>query len=313
MSDNLLKIVFFGTSSFAVPALRYLVQNGYNLVAVVTQPDRPTGRQRVTMPSPVKKVTVELNIPVLEFHNLKEEDSFKKFKHLNPDICIVAAYGKIIPSQYLEVPKHGFLNIHPSLLPKYRGPSPIQNALLNGDKETGVAILKVDEEVDHGPVLKATSYKLEATSYYKEVEQELAELGGKLLLETLPKYINGEIKPKEQNHAEATFTKKMEQHDGKIDWNKTAEKIYNQIRALNPEPGTWTSWNNQIINIKSAVLSDRSAKETPGTVVKLDNSIAVASKTCYLVLKQTQLEGGKAMDPKAFINGHPELIGSKLE
>ena len=162
MEKSNFKIIFFGTSSFAVPAFKYLVQNGYNVVAVVTQPEKPTGRQRITMPSPVKKAAVELNIPILELHSLKDEESFKKFKHLNPDICIVAAYGKLIPSQYLEIPRYRFLNIHPSLLPKYRGPSPVQAAIINGDEETGVSIMLIDEQMDHGSILKNGKWKMES-------------------------------------------------------------------------------------------------------------------------------------------------------
>jgi methionyl-tRNA formyltransferase len=267
------------------------------------------------MPSPIKKAALENNIPVFEPHNLKnDEEFFKQFKHLNPDLCIVAAYGRIIPSRYLELPKYGFLNIHPSLLPIYRGPSPVQSAIMNGDEETGVSIMKIDEQMDHGPILGITNYELRVTNYYKETENELAEEGAKLLLEVLPKYITGEIKPYDQDHAKATFTKMIVRHDGKIDWNKTAEEIYNQIRALNPEPGTWTTWNGKTLNIRSAEILNESADEmeVPGTVKKINNFIAVATKKCYLILKQIQLEGGKEMDVKLFVNGHPDFLDSVL-
>ena len=176
-SQEVVKTAFFGTSEFAVPALKYLIQNGYDIIAVVTQPEKPVGRTMTIMPSPIKKSAIENNILVFEPHNLKNDDNFfKSFKHLNPDLCIVAAYGKIIPYQYLEIPRLGFINIHPSLLPKYRGPSPIQAAILNGDKETGVAIIKLDEEMDHGAILANHKSQIINYKYYKELESELSKL-----------------------------------------------------------------------------------------------------------------------------------------
>ncbi len=313
-TDNL-KIVFFGTSEFAVPALESLLNWGYAVAAVVTQPEKPVGRARVVVPSPIKKVALEHNIPVFEPHSLKkDEEFFKQFKHLKPDICIVAAYGKIIPRRYLEISKYGFINIHPSLLPKYRGPSPIQATIMSGSNETGVTIMKVDEEMDHGPIVAITNYQLPITKNYKEMEEDLAKISAELLIETLPKYIKGEIKPKEQDHGQATFTKLLTREDGRINWNKTAEEIYNQIRALNPEPGTWTTWQNKILNIKSAEVSCLDVEHlNNGKIMEINDSIAVATAKCYLVLKQIQLEGGKEMDAKAFLNGHPDFLGSRLE
>ncbi|OGN07430.1 MAG: methionyl-tRNA formyltransferase [Candidatus Yanofskybacteria bacterium RIFCSPHIGHO2_02_FULL_38_22b] len=314
-----MKIVFFGTPDFAIPALKSLINFDYHIEAVVTQPEKPVGRAKVILPSPVKKVALEYDIKVFEPHSLKkDEEFFKQFKHLNSDICLIAAYGKIIPSQYIELPKYGFINIHPSLLPKYRGPSPIQTAILNGDTKTGVTIMKIDEEVDHGSILSSKSYYLPPNTYYSQAEQELARLGAELLIETIPKYLNEEIKPREQDHSQATFTKIITREDGKIDWNKSAEEIYNQIRALNPEPGTWTIWQNKILNIiKTDYLDVQLPRnlevEHPGTVFKLNNDIAVVTQKCYLILKQIQLEGGKEMDAKAFLNGHPDFLNSTLE
>lgn len=313
--------MFFGTSEFAVPALRSLFNFGYHVVGVVTQPEKPVGRARIVMPSPVKKAALENHLLVYEPHNLKSDtEFFNNFKHLEPDVCIIAAYGKIIPSRYLEVPKYGFINIHPSLLPKYRGPSPIQAALINGDEETGVSIIKIDEQMDHGPILGIVDYKLKATDYYDKVEEEMAKLGAELLIEILPKYTAGEIKPQEQDNSSATFTKLLTREDGEISWDRSAERIYNQVRALNPEPGTWTilrqgfGGQSKIINIKSAeVLDTDTKKEEPGTILNINNNVVVATKKCYLILKRIQLEGGKEMDASAFLNGHPDFLGSKLD
>lgn len=308
------KITYFGTSDFAVTAFKLLIQNGYNITAVITQPEKPVGRAKMVVPSPVKKAALENNILVFEPHNLKNNDEFlKHFKLLDSDVGIVASYGKIIPSQILEMPRLGFLNIHPSLLPKYRGPSPIQTAILNGDMETGVTIMKLDEGMDSGPVLENIKYKIQPEKYYKEIESELAYEGAKLLLEILPRYIAAKINPKEQDHSKTTFTKMLDRKDGKINWNKPAYEIFNQIRALNPEPGTWAKWKDRVFNIKSGLTLPKESAEIPGTVINVDNQIAVATSKCYLILKQIQLEGGKEMDVKAFLNGHPDFLGSKLE
>jgi methionyl-tRNA formyltransferase len=310
---NPTKIIFFGTSEFAVPALKSLINFGYKVEMVVTQPEKPLGRARVVVPSPVKKTALELNLLVAEPHNLKEdEEFFNRLKHLNPDLCIIASYGKIIPKQYLDTPKYGFINIHPSLLPKYRGPSPIQTAIINGDKKTGVVIIRIDEKMDHGPILGSIEYQVLSIKGYKEIEEELAAAGAELLIDTLPKYLGGEIKPQEQDDSNATFTKLLTRPDGRIDWHKTAEDIFNQIRALNPEPGTWTTWQDKTMNISEAEILDKKAGEEPGTIVNVDNKIAVATSKCYLILKQIQPEGKKEMDAKAFLNGHPDFLGSVL-
>ncbi|MDO8496451.1 MAG: methionyl-tRNA formyltransferase [bacterium] len=310
-----LKIMFFGTSYFAIPALKYLIQNGYDISAVVTQAEKPAGRLRVTMPSPIKKAALENDILVLEPHNLKnDEEFFKHFKHLNPDLCIVAAYGKIIPSRYLEIPEHGFLNIHPSLLPKYRGPSPVQAAIINGDTETGVSVMLVDEQMDHGSVLANTKYQIPDSKSFIEINNEIWEIGAKFLIQVLSEWIAGKITPIPQDENGATYCKLLTRHDSKINWDKNVKAIYNQIRALNPEPGTWTTWNSKILNIKTAnPTTSQVVGLKPGIVSIVDSEIAVTTKTCYLILKQIQLEGGKEMDAQSFLNGHPDFLGSKLE
>ncbi|MBI2062464.1 MAG: methionyl-tRNA formyltransferase [Candidatus Yanofskybacteria bacterium] len=302
---NNLKIVFFGTPDFAMPVLEALKKNSYNVFH-------------------------------LQQKSLKDELVFEEFKSLKPDICIVAAYGKIIPQKFLDIPQFGFINIHPSLLPKYRGPSPIQTAILNEDQEAGVSIIVMDAEIDHGPLLAKREFSIFNFKFsnHSELAKELFELGAKLLIETLPKYIAGEIKIKEQDHSQATFTKMFSRDDGRINWNQPCEKIYNQIRALNPEPGTWTMWKGKILNIHETDIIKEGwpewaclpARRDPGRVeVSRPNPsgvrrgqdpghvIVVATKTCYLILKSIQLEGGKKMDAKSFVNGHPDFLGSRLE
>ena len=294
-----LKVVFFGTSNFAVPALKLLIESGYNIPAVFTGL------------GPVNVFAQEHGIKIFQPVSLKKEEQvYEEFKDLKPDICIIAAYGKIIPQKFLDIPRYGFLNIHPSLLPKYRGPSPIQTAILNGDPapilsadhhsekgrdwcgagtETGVTIMLVDEQVDHGPILAQKTYNLRPDVYYKEAEMELAEIGAKLLTETIPEYISGKIKPKEQNHSQATFTKMFSRDAGRINWSESAGKIYDRIRALNPEPGTWTTWNGKIINIKKAELRDGKIN-----------------------IQTIQMEGKREMSFEEFLHGHPDFDISQL-
>ena len=321
-----MNIIFFGTPDFAMPVLEALTGADYN-------------------------------VSHFKHRSLKDDAVFEEFKNLKPDICIVAAYGKILPQKFLDVPRYGFLNIHPSLLPKYRGPSPIQTAILNGDPaptssadrhsekgrdwcgagtETGVTIMLMDEQVDHGPILAQKTYNLQPTTYNLQASKELFELGAKLLIETLPKYISGELKPKEQDHSQATFTKMFKREDGRINWSEPDDKIYNHIRALNPEPGTWTMWKGKILNILEVAIANEGWPQSgdpvrvevsrpnpsgvrrgqaPGhaIIIKADENIAVSTKKCYLILKSVQLEGGKRMDARSFVNGHPDFLNSTLE
>ncbi len=275
-----LNIVFFGTPDFAMPVLEALIKEGYNVSRF--QP-----------------------------RTLKDEQVFEEFKNLKPDICIIAAYGKILPQKYIDIPKYGFINIHPSILSKYRGPSPIQTAILNGDKETGVSIMLIDSEVDHGPILAEEKYELDA-KYFSETAHDLFKIGADLILDTIPRYINGEIKPKEQDHTKATFTKMFDRKDGRINWQEPASKIYDRIRALGAEPGTWTTWKGKALNIFGVEILNKES-DAPGLVEKIDGNVAVITKKCYLILKSIQLEGGKIMDAKSFVNGHPDFLNSKLD
>lgn len=287
MYNKNLKIIFFGDTEFSEPSRRALVQSGYNLTTI--------GKKDAS---------------------LKDEKFFEYFKKLNPDLCVVADYGRLIPVRYLEIPKYGFINTHPSLLPKYRGPSPIQTAIMNGDGETGVTIMRVDKEMDHGKIVVSSRYQVAREKNYKEIEKELAELGAQLLIEILPKYISEEIKLQEQDHSQATFTKIINREDGRIDWGQPAEKIYNRVRALSHEPGTWTTWKGKILNIRTAQVRidcPTSQDGQSGTVTSVDNQIVVTTGKCYLVLRTVQLEGGKEIDVKSFLNGHRDFLNSKLE
>ncbi len=292
------KIIFFGTSDFAVPALQALHKEGYEILSVITTPDEPAGRKQVAAPSPVKTAALRLGLKIGEFKNYLEIK--------DTTIGIVASYGKIIPMEMLGQFKHGVLNIHPSLLPKYRGASPIQSAILSGENKTGVTIILLDEKLDHGPMISKTDYDLPSTKYFTEIKEDLARLGAKSLIKVLPDYLNGKIAPQEQDHTLATFTKKFIFADGKINWQKSAQEIFNQVRALNPEPGTWTARKDrpqEILKIlKASPLLETSA-ETPGTALVKDQALLVSTGDGILKLKEVQPSGKKPMSTLDFING----------
>ncbi len=304
------KIIFFGTSEFAVPALEALKNEDYEIAAVITNPDELVGRKKVLTPPPVKIAAQNLDLNILQFPSLKIENL--KLKIPDADVGVVAAYGKIIPAEIINLPRLGILNIHPSLLPKYRGPTPLQTTILNGEKETGVTIIKIDEEADHGPVV-AISNKVQVTSKkYEELQEELAKLGAELLIKILPEYLAGKIEPQPQDHSLATFTKKFTRDDAKISWDKTAEEIDRQIRALNPEPGVWTLWNSKVLKILEAEIGGEGRGQN-GQVIQKENKIAVGTTEGWIVLKTIQLEGKKATSAEDFVRGNKDFIGTVLE
>lgn len=292
MFKNKIKIIFFGTSEFAVPALKALVSAGYEVVAVVTKPDKPFGRKKILTPLPVKLTAKRLGLEIWQPKNLKIENlkliQNWELKIKNCDVGIVAAYGELIPPEIFNLPKHGTLNIHPSLLPKYRGPSPIQTAILNGNKETGVTIMKVDEEMDHGPIITACPIPITDDDTYQALHDKLARTGADLLVRILPDYLAGKIKPIPQNHSKATFTRKFKTEDGEIKSNDKAQSAYNKIRALNPEPGTFVWLNKNGKKLRLKILD-----------AKLENG--------RLKPRVVKLEGGRLITFKDFLLGHRDF------
>ena len=216
MMANNIKYIFFGTPEFATIILEKLMKSGYKPIAVFRDP---------------KELTSVL---------------IEKLEHLKPDLAVIAAYGKILPKEILDIPRFGFINVHPSLLPKYRGASPIQCAILNGDKETGVTIMKIDKKMDHGPILAYSKWLIANSDTYESLSKKLAKFGAELLVKTMSDYISGKIKPIEQEHEKATYTKIIKKEDGKIDWIKSAIEIERMTRGYYPWPSTWTTWNGKL-------------------------------------------------------------------
>jgi methionyl-tRNA formyltransferase len=244
---------------------------------------------------------------------LKDEATWSQFENMKPDVCIVVAYGKLIPQRYLDIPRLGFINIHPSLLPAYRGPSPIQTAILDGCASTGVSIMLLDAEMDHGPVLAQEPWGIPTGFDAPLCENELSRLGADLLVRTLPSYVDGTLSATTQNHALATVTKKFIRDDGRLNWNASAIAVHNRIRALSANPGTWTTWNDKTLNIVHAHPFDGVAPAaTPGTVSLVASQAVVQCSDSALTLETVQLEGSTRQSARDFINGRPQLIGSVL-
>ena len=316
-----IKIIFFGTPEFAKIVLGKIIKTPsfkdkkaghwkFEILAAVTAPDKPVGRKRIPTPPPVKVLAQENNIPVLQPTDLTDQKFARQLKSFSPDLIVVAAYGKIIPKNILDIPKFGSLNIHPSLLPKYRGASPIQSAILNGDKETGVTIMLMDEKMDHGDIISKFQFPISNDDTYEFLSKKMAELGAGLLIKTIPDYVAGKIKPIGQEHDKATYCKIIKKNDGKIDWSKSAQEIYNQWRAFYPWPGVFfqSTINNQQITIKliEINLSDvKNEGKNPGEFFVKNKHLYIAcGQETVLEIKKLQPAGKKVMTAKEFVNGY---------
>jgi len=319
MQPNELKFIFFGSSEFSVIVLKHLIDNSYLPLAVVTAPDMPVGRKQILTPTPIKILAQEKNIPVLQPENFVVNKNFcsllQNFGSKQTDIFIVASYGKIIPKNILDLPKFGALNVHPSLLPKYRGASPIQAAILNGETKTGVTIILMDEKMDHGPILSQVDCAISENEIFFELHNRLAEIGAELLIKNIPEFLSGKIKPKDQNHDTATFCKIIKKENGEIDWQKSAKEIYNQWRAYSLWPGIFCQLaiNNQQTTIKFIKINIADKNVTPTfRSDKSNNDFFVQNKKLYIAAGDGQMleiiklqpEGKKIMTASDFINGY---------
>lgn len=302
-----------GTPDFSVPVLNALIEN-FNVIAVVTQPDKKVGRKQVLTPSPVKKVALANKLEVLQPDKVRGNAEFiRRLKKLSPDLIVVAAYGLILPKEILDIPKYKVINVHASLLPKYRGASPIQAAILNGDKETGITIMLVNEEMDEGPMLAQKTITINDNDNFGSLYNKLSVLGANLLLETLPKYLSGQILSIPQDDSKATYFPKITKEMGKIDWHKSASEIERQIRAFTPWPGSFTLWNNKVLKIHKVKYNNNNYNYNIGEMFKLNEGIGIKCGQGALEILELQLEGKKPMTDKEFLNGYPKIIGSILK
>lgn len=316
MKKEELKIIFMGTSFFARKILASLLEENYKISAVFTQPDKKSGRSQKLETSPVKELAELRKIPCFQPFKFTEE-TVLKIKEIDPDLIVVAAYGKIIPREVLEIPKHKAINVHPSLLPKFRGPSPIQNAILQGEKEIGITIMLMDDKVDHGDILNQTKTKIDPKDTTESLTKKIIEPCSELLSKTIESWVNKKIKPQKQDDTKATYCQLIEREDGHIFWNEEAQEIYNKYRAFQPWPGIFCIWENKnnlrIKIIRAGVMSESSARQNQiGEVIEFEEKIGVQTAKGKIILEEIQVEGKKPVKIKEFINGYPDFIGSIL-
>jgi len=309
------RTVFMGTPQFAVVILDSLLSSPYPVVAVYTQPDKPVGRGRELAWSPVKRLATEHNIPIIQPKTLKSEEAVEELASFKPGLIIVAAFGHILPQGVLSLSKFGCINVHPSLLPQHRGPSPVAASLLHGEQVTGVTLMLMDEGMDSGPILAQREVGIPPEDTTGSLTQKLAELGAELLLETLPLWLDGELKPQAQDGSQATYSKVITSEDGKVDWHLPAVELWRRIRAYNPWPGCYTWWQGKRLKIHEAAPLSEAGNAEIGKVIALPQlgGVGVVTGRGILELRQVQLEGKRPMKVGEFVRGQRNFVGSILE
>jgi len=306
-----MKILFMGTPDFAAGSLKSLIDAGYEITAVVTQPDRPKGRSGQPVFSPVKEVAVAAGIPVLQPVRIKNPEETAKLLEYPADIYVIAAFGQILSKEILDQPRLGCINVHASLLPRYRGASPIQRVILNGEKETGITIMQMNEGLDTGDILYSKSLELAPDETFETLHDRLMNLGGETLLEALPLIEAGKITPAPQDDSLSNYAPLIKKEDGKIDWKKSSVQLYAQVRAFNPWPGAFTRLDGKVLKIWGAEPAE--GKGNPGEVISVDKkSFTVACGEGALKIVSLQPEGKKKMDTASFLLGNKIETGTRL-
>ena len=304
-----LKIVFMGTPSFSVPILKALNNSNHKILEVYSQPPKKKNRGLKVKNSEVHDYANKLNIPVRCPVTLDEESEIKYLKKLKPDLVVVVAYGKILPEKLLNIKNLIFLNVHASLLPRWRGAAPIQRAILKGDKETGISIMKIVPKLDAGPVLIQSKLSINKGANYEEISKKMSDLGAKLIIEAIELIKNNKANFTPQDESNVIYAKKIEKIESKINWSESAEEILAKVRALNPSPGTWFELNGIRIKITKAKKVDQSGKE--GTIID-DNKMIIACKKNALEVLELKKEGKKLMSAYEFLKGNKFKIGQIL-
>ncbi|MBE3564434.1 MAG: methionyl-tRNA formyltransferase [Thermogemmatispora sp.] len=326
----MLRVIYMGTPQFAVPPLEALIRGarpgavlaeGYEIVAVITRTDKPVGRGHHLAFSPVKQVALAHGLHVWQPGSLKRPETIEALAAYHADLYIVTAFGQILPQAVLDQPRYGTLNIHASLLPKYRGVSPISEAILQGESETGVTIMLLDAGIDTGPILHQRRLPIDPDDTTETLSAKLAELGATALLETLPRWIAGEITPQPQDESQASYTRMLRKEDGQINWQRPAIWLARMVRAYTPWPGSYTFWRGKLLKIlKATALSEEQSplprNLPPGTVHRHtlagEELLAIACGEGWLLVSHLQLEGRKAISAAEFLRGYPQIVGSVL-
>jgi methionyl-tRNA formyltransferase len=310
-----MKIVFFGSPASALPSLQRIREAGHSIELVITQPDKPTGRGKKLMPCPVKKMALDLNIPVNQPSRIKKDaTALEKLKDVEPDLNVVVAYGQIIPSSIIYLPKYNSINVHFSLLPKYRGASPVQWTLLNGEDKTGITLFELNEKMDEGDILAQEEIDILPFENAAELESRLAQIGAKLLVKTIDDI--DKIKPQKQDHSRATYAPKLSKEDGRIDWTKDSLHIERQLRAYTPWPSTFTFIREKRIKIQKGKSMDNPApaSSSPGEIVGIQKKgieVCCGEQSIFLI-ERLQPENRNSMDAYSFSLGERIGIGDKF-
>ena len=311
------KIVFMGTPKFAVPVLEMLIEN-YGVDLVITQPDKKVGRKKVLTPPPVKVVALEHDIKVLQPEKIStDEETYNTLKELNPDIIITAAYGQLVPEKILEIPEHKCINVHGSLLPKLRGGAPIQYSILEDHKKTGITIMYMVKKLDAGDMISKVEVEILDSDNYETLHDKLSVAGRDLLNETLPKIFSGDIAPKKQDDAEATFARNILREDEKINWNTSAREVFNKVRALDPTPGAFTYLEGNVLKIWASEvveLEELSSYTKVGTIIKQDkkNIYVLCGNETILKVHELQVSGKKRMPVVNLLSNKKDYVGTIL-
>jgi methionyl-tRNA formyltransferase len=310
---NSLRVAFFGSPDFAIPTLRALIDSPYRPIVVITQPDRPSGRGRVLQPPPVKEAAVAAGIPVLQPEKLRDADAIDALAAYKPDLQIVVAYGQILPSAVLDLPAHGTLNVHASLLPRWRGAAPVQGAILAGDEGTGVTIMRVDEGEDTGDILATQVESIFSDDDAGSLSDRLQDIGASLLLKTIPAWLAGRITPIPQDQRLVTRARRIKKQQGRVDWTEPATSIARRVRAFSPWPGAFSTLDGHAIRIWQATATDASSDQEPGTVVGDGETIDVSTGAGFLQVARLQRAGKRATSAAEFTRGAANLIGLQFE
>ena len=307
-----MRVIFAGTPDFAASALAALIEAGHEILVVLTQPDRPKGRGMKLTPSPVKTLALQHELPVWQPENLKDVAIQQQLRDLQADVMVVAAYGLLLPAAVLNIPQHGCLNIHASLLPRWRGAAPIQRAIEAGDAESGVCIMQMDVGLDTGDVLLSRSTPITEATTAAQLHDDLAVIGAQAIVEALAKL--PELTAIPQPEAGVTYAQKLSKADAEIDWALGAKQIHAKIRALNPVPGAWSSLNEQVIKIWASKVLEQSSDAAIGSIVAADKQgIAVQTGAGVILITELQASGSKRMAAAAFVAGHADLMGQQFE
>ncbi|MBD8496868.1 methionyl-tRNA formyltransferase [Paenibacillus arenosi] len=310
------KIVFMGTPQFAVTTLQMLLDEGYDVAAVVTQPDRPVGRKRVLTPTPVKQLAMEHGIQVWQPEKLRTSETVEDIRKLAPDLIVTAAYGQILPKAVLDVPRYGCINVHGSLLPYYRGGAPIQRSIINGEPKTGVTIMYMAEGMDTGDMLTRVEVPITDEDNAGTMFEKLSVEGADLLRRTLPDLLAGKLTAEVQNHDLATYAPNLKREDELIDWSKSSRALFNQVRGLVPYSGAFTTWNGEVFKVWKCVWKEQgqaTSSAVPGTVLNVsEDGIEVQTGDGSIWLTEVQPAGKKAMEVRDFVRGGKLETGTVL-